>query len=135
LARAIAVVLIVLMFLAPLNAQSLRESIRQAAEEAALQTQAPRKSIEPKFLWTGIGLLGAGVYLIIDSRNYKDCSSPDTLCEFVVVDRSVVKRAGIAAAVAGAALLTIGVAKAHSATTIEVTPNAGVIVRHRIALH
>ena len=134
MARAVAVVLIVLTVLAPLNAQSLRESIRQAAEETALQAPTAHKSIDPKFLWTGIGLLGAGVFLIIDSRNYTDCSSPDALCEFVLVDRTVVMRAGIGAAAAGAALLAIGAAKAHSTTTIGLTPHGGLIVRHRITL-
>jgi hypothetical protein len=139
--RLVAVVLIVLTFLAPItaHAQSLRESIRHAAEAVALESPGSTWSEMPNgFKWTGIGLIGGGALFIVAgiAAGGEDCTTTtgpnfrQTIC--LTTDTTAIKVFGAIVAGTGAALLAIGAAKAHS-TTIAVTPH-GVTVRQSVPL-
>ena len=119
MARPIAVVLIVLVSLAPVHAQSLRESIRHAAEEAAAQQtpQTPTSSMSPAYKWTGIGLLGGGGLLMVTAAilGRDDCTTSSgpgftqTVC--LKTDTTFGWVLGGIVAGAGGAVLAIGSAK------------------------
>jgi hypothetical protein len=101
----------------PVHAQDLRSSMQRAASQAAAQ-QRQRHRLMPKgFLWTGVGLLGYGGFLLALGEGYGpdhlDCPKGD--CRVCTPDhqncprtRDLLRKGSRPFVASGAAVLAIG---------------------------
>jgi hypothetical protein len=131
-----AAVLVVLMT-SPAFGQDLRSSAQRAASAALQQQQADKpRQIPPGFLWTGIGLLGAGgLYLGLgaaEEAEAETCVYTDDFSPSCVSNRKVLLTTGAVLAGAGGVLLAIGIKKSH-APQVTFVPR-GVSVRQSVPL-
>jgi hypothetical protein len=124
---------------APVEAQSIRQSISRAAVDAAAAAQNRRGGIAPAYLWTGVGLLGGAALFATSAAVLagEDCTTTSganftqTIC--LDYDSSTIWALAGATAAAGAVVLILGAKKGRSAPSLTFTPG-GVAVRQTIPL-
>jgi hypothetical protein len=100
----------------PSLAGSLRADAARTAREAGLQGAAERTRIPPKYLWTGVGLLGGGgLTMLLGFAVDHDCGLYEDDCQALGTGYKVL---GGAMAGTGALLLALGAAKRETVPTV-----------------
>lgn len=102
--------------------QTLQSAIDRAVATELAAQGAGSGPIPSKLLWSGVGLLGLGAWLLAEGASIPSCVNAPPGASCSAEDRQAFLAAGAVAAAFGAALLIVGNAKRRGSPQILAVP-------------